>query len=181
MWKIPKDDDLLEKFSKYSKIVAVIFMLLGLAGILYPVFMTLATVTFAAWLMLIAGLMSGYFTWLAHRSDIIGWIKSLLLVAASLFILYSPLGGAAAIGFLFSIYFFFNAFVGFSLAMSSRPHGVWIFWMINAIFSALIAVMLILGWPNSSMYLVGLLVGFSLFFDGLILFIGGSIFTKMMR
>jgi membrane protein HdeD len=181
MWKLPKDDNLFEKFSKYIKIIAVIFMILGLVGIIYPVFMTLATVTFVAWLMLIAGLMSGYFTWLINKEDMLGWFKSFILIAASLFMLYSPMGGAATISFLFSIYFFFNGFVGFSLALSMRPHVVWIFWLINAIFSVLIALMLILGWPASSMYLVGLLVGFSLFFDGIALFIGGSIFTNMMK
>lgn len=181
MWKLPKEDNLFEKFAKYAKITAFIFIVLGLIGIIYPVFMTLATVTFVAWLMLIAGLMSGYFTWLSHKGDTIGWFKSFILIAASLFMLYSPLGGAATIGFLFSIYFFFNAFIGFSLAMSTRPHSVWIFWLINAIFSILIAVLLILGWPSSSMYLVGLLVGFSLFFDGLALLAGSSIFTNMMK
>lgn len=181
MWKMPKEDNLLEKFAKYAKITAFIFIVLGLIGIIYPVFMTLATVTFVAWLMLIAGLMSGYFTWLSNKNDTIGWLKSFILIAASLFMLYSPMGGAAAIGFLFSIYFFFNAFIGFSLAMSTRPHGVWIFWLINAIFSVLIALMLILGWPSSSMYLVGLLVGFSLLFDGLALLAGSSIFTKNMK
>lgn len=181
MWKLPKDDNLFEKFAKYIKVVAIIFIILGLIGIIYPVFMTHATVTFVAWIILIAGLMSGYFTWVISKEDILGWLKSFILVTASLFMLYSPLVGAATISFLFSIYFFFNGFVGFSLAMSTRPHRVWIFWLINAIFSVLIGVMLILGWPSSSIYLVGLLVGFSLFFDGLALFIGGSIFTKMIK
>lgn len=181
MWKIPKEEDLFEKFAKYAKITGIIFIVLGLIGIIYPVFMTLATVTFIAWLMLIAGLMSAYFTWLINKNDVFGWLKSFILITASLFMLYSPIGGAATITFLFSIYFFFNGFVGFSLAMSMRPHKVWIFWLINAIFSILIALMLILGWPSSSMYLVGLLVGFSLFFDGIALLIGGSIFTKIMK
>lgn len=181
MWKLPKENSPFKDFAKYAKITAFVFIVLGLIGIIYPVFMTLATVTFVAWLMLIAGLMSAYFTWMSNIKDTVGWLKSFILIAVSLFMLYSPLVGAASIGFLFSVYFFFNAFLGFSLAMSTRPHGVWIFWLINAVFSALIAMMLILGWPSSSMYLVGLLVGFSLFFDGIALLVGSSIFTNLKR
>jgi uncharacterized membrane protein HdeD (DUF308 family) len=43
------------------------------------------------------------------------------------------------------------------------------------------AIFFIVGWPFSSLYLVGLLVGFSLFFDGLALLMGGSTFTKMAK
>jgi len=37
----------------------------------------------------------------------------------------------------------------------------------------------VIGWPHTSVILIGLLVGFSLFFDGLALVMGANIFTYL--
>jgi len=179
MWKYPLEEHLFDKFQKYSKITAVIFMILGLVGILYPAFMTLATVTFIAWIMLLAGFMAGYFTYLSDKNDMMGWLKSFILIAIALFMIFYPMSGVGTVGLLLSIYFFMDAFAGFSLALSMRPSKGWLWWMINAIFSMLIGMLFVVGWPVTSLYLIGLLVGFSLFFDGLSLFFIGTIFKKM--
>jgi uncharacterized membrane protein HdeD (DUF308 family) len=189
MWKLQLDEkyienaekEFIDKIGKYTKIAGVIFILLGLVGIIYPVFMTLATVTFISWLMLFAGLMAGYFTYFSNKSDITGWLKSFILISISVFMLLSPTGGAGTLGLLLSIYFFMDGFASFSIAFSNKAHKGSLIWFINAIFSVLIAILFIIGWPFSSLYLVGLLVGFSLFIDGFALLVGGSIFTKMTK
>jgi len=181
MWKYPIDESLFDKFSKYSKITGVIFIILGVIGIIYPVFMTLATVTFVAWLMLLGGFMAGYFTYLGDKSDSLGWLKSFILIGVGLLMIYYPMTGIGTVGLLLAIYFFMDSFASFSLAFSMRPANGWIWWLINAIFSMLIGILFIIGWPFTSTYLIGLLVGFSLFFDGFALLITGSIFKKMTK
>ena len=181
MWKYPIDEDVFDKFSKYSKIAGVIFIILGLVGIVEPVFMTMATVTFVAWLMMFAGFMAGYFTYISDKSDYLGWLKSFILIAISLFMIFYPMSGVGTVGLLLAIYFFMDSFASFSLAFSMRPASGWIWWLINAIFSMLIGVLFVVGWPFTSLYLIGLLVGFSLFFDGIALLVTGSIFKKMTK
>jgi len=181
MWKYPIDESLFDKFSKYSKIAGVIFILLGVIGIIYPVFMTLATVTFVAWLMMFGGFMAGYFTYISDKSDFLGWLKSFVLIGIGALMIFYPMTGVGTVGLLLSIYFFMDAFASFSLAMNMRPTNGWIWWFINAILSLLIGVLFIVGWPFTSTYLIGLLVGFSLFFDGFALLITGSIFKKMNK
>ena len=181
MWNYPIHEDLFEKFSKYSKITGVIFILLGVIGIIYPVFMTLATVTFVSWLMIFGGFVAGYFTYLSDKSNYLGWLKSFILVSIGLMMIFYPMTGVGTVGLLLSIYFFMDAFASFSLAMNMRPMNGWIWWMVNAFFSLLIGILFIVGWPFSSMYLIGLLIGFSLFFDGFSLLITGSIFKRMTK
>ena len=154
MWKYPLDEDLFEKFSKYTKIVGVIFIVLGIVGIIYPVFMTLATVTFVSWLMLLAGLMTGYFTWMSNKNDAMGWLKSFILIGVSLFMLLYPQSGASTVGLLLAIYFFVDGFVGFNIAFSMKQNKGSILWFLNALFSILIALLFLINWPFSSMYLV---------------------------
>ena len=179
MWKYPIRETLFDKFSKYSKITGFIFIILGLVGIIYPVFMTLATVSFVAWLMVLGGIMAGYFTFLSDKNDYLGWLKSFILTGIGLFILYHPLSAIGTVGLLLAIYFFMDFFAGFSLALSMRPEKGWLLWMINAIFSLIIGIFFIVGWPFTSEYLIGLVVGFSLFFDGIALLVTGVIFKNM--
>jgi len=179
VWKYPIDENLFEQFSKYSKITGLIFIILGIVGIIYPVFMTLATVTFVAWLMMFGGFMAGYFTYMSDKNDFLGWLKSFVLIGIGALMIFYPMTGVGTVGLLLAIYFFIDAFAGFSLAMNMRPANGWIWWLINAVFSILIGILFIVGWPFTSTYLIGLLVGFSLFFDGFALLITGSIFKKM--
>ncbi len=181
MWKYPIDEDLFDAFSKYSKIAGVIFIILGAIGIIYPVFMTLATVTFISWLMIFGGFIAGYFTYLSDKSNPLGWLKSFVLFVIGLLMIFYPMTGVGTVGLLLAVYFFMDSFASFSIALSMRPTNGWIWWFINAIFSLLIGILFIIGWPFTSMYLIGLLVGFSLFFDGFSLLITGSIFKKMTK
>ena len=131
MWKYPIEEDLFDKFSKYSKITGVIFVILGLIGIFEPAFMTLATVTFVAWLMMFAGLMAGYFTYISNKSDIFGWLKSFVLIGIAALMIFYPMTGVGTVGLLLAIYFFMDSFAGFSLALSMRPAKGWWMWLIN--------------------------------------------------
>ncbi len=179
MWSYPKGEEIFEKFGKYAKIAGVVFIILGLVGIIYPMYMTLATEVFVTYLMIFAGVMAGYFTYMTDKSDWLGWLKSFILVGVALFMLFYPLSGVGTIGLLLAIYFFMDAFAGFGLASTMHPNKGWMMWAINALLSFGLGVLFLINWPFSSMYLIGLFVGISLFFDGLALLMGGSMWSKM--
>ena len=185
MWKYPLDKNILkettDQLSKYAKTAGVIFLILGAIGIIYPTVMTVITVTFISWLMLFAGLMAGYFTYLSDKDDHIGWLKSFVLIGVSLFMILYPMSGIGTIGLLLSIYFFMDAFASFSMGLNMKQSKGGIMWFVNAFFSILLGILFIVGWPLSSVYLIGLLVGFSLFFDGISLLTVGSIFKKLEK
>lgn len=181
MWKYPGELTLIEKFGKYAQTAGIIFMILGAIGAIFPVFTSYATVILIAWLMLLAGFLAAYFTYMTDSGDWAGWLKSIILVGVALYMILSPLGGIATLGLLFSIYFFMDAFSGLMVASSLYPNRGWGLWSINAILSLLIAVIFIVGWPFTSLYLIGLLVGFSLFFDGLALLMGSRFLQDMTK
>ena len=173
--------NLVDSFKKYSKIGGVLFIILGAVGIAFPMVMSLTTLAFVSYLMIIAGLFSGWLTWQSNKEDWAGWLKSFILVLTGLFMLLYPAIGVATLGMLFAIYFFMDAFAGFGLAFSLRPQKIWWLWLFNAITSLILAVLFVVGWPFSSMFLVGLLVGISLFFDGIALLTGGMVIDKMEK
>jgi len=173
------DDALFDKLKKYSKIGGILFLVLGLMGIIFPSFMTFSAVVFVSYLMLFAGISSGWMTWMSNKEDWAGWLKSFLLVGVSLLMLFYPMQGVATLGLLFSIYFFMDAFAGFGLAFSAQGNRHRWFWIFNALMSLLLAIVFMVGWPFSSVWLIGFFVGVSLFFDGIALLIGLTALDKI--
>ncbi len=171
--------NLIDHFKKHAQISGVIFILLGMAGIIFPVFLTLTTVMAVAYVMLFAGTTSAILTWRSNREDWVGWLKSFILFFSSGLILFYPLQGAAAMGIVFSIYFFTDAFAGFGLAFSLRPHKMWLAWLFNALTSLVLGVLFLIGWPMSSIYLIGILVGISLLLDGMALLMGSTFLDQL--
>jgi len=181
MWKNPKELVMLGKYKKQAKTAGIIFIILGLVGAIFPVFASFATVIFVSWLMLLAGMFAGYFTYITDKSDWSGWLKSIILIGVALYMLLSPLGGIATLGLLFSIYFFMDAFSGFMLSSAFYPKKGWGIWAIRPVLSLLMAMIFVVGWPATSLYLIGLLVGFSLFFDGVALLMAGNALEELKK
>ena len=165
--------NIIDNFKKNAKISGIIFIILGIAGIVFPPLMTLTTVIFIGYLMIIAGLYAGFMTYKSNPKDWIGWLKSFILFLTGLLIIFYPINGAAALGLLFAIFFFIDSFGSFSIALSLKPQKAWLVWLLNALVSLVIAVLFLIHWPVSSIFLIGILVGVSLLFDGMALLFGG--------
>jgi len=167
--------ELLETFSKSSKIYGVIFLLLGLSGIIFPYVMSITTAVIFSWLLLLSAIMIGLHTWQNNKKDWLGWLKSVIFLITSVLMIINPITAVASLGILFAIYFFMDSFASVALAFELRPEKMWWMSLINGLLSLVIGIYFIIGWPISSMFLVGFLVGVSLFFDGIVLLSLGSV------
>ncbi len=171
--------ELIDRFSKNSKIAGAVFIVLGLVGILFPVFMSVTSALFFGWLLLFTGFMAGMHTWTTARDDWMGWLKTFVLIVTGSLILVNPVPGVVALGIIFAVYFMFDAFSSTALAFQMRPAPMWWVVLINGIISFALAIIFLVDWPMSSMVLVGLLVGISLFFDGIALLVISSSAKKL--
>jgi len=161
--------DLLEKFSKSSRIFGIIFILLGLVGIIFPYIMSLTTAVLFTWILLFSAALMGYYTWQTNKKDWLGWLKTIIFMIVGILMLINPLSAVGALGILFAIYFFMDSFTSIALAFELKPEKMWWISLLNGVLSFIIGIYFIIGWPISSMFLVGFLVGISLLFDGIVL------------
>ncbi len=161
--------DLIDRFSKNSKIAGIIFLILGLLGIFFPVFMSLTSAIFFGWLLLFTGFFAGMHTYTTARGDWMGWLKTFILVVTGALVIVNPAPGIAALGIIFAVYFMFDAFSSTAVALNMRPAPMWWVVLLNGIISFALAIIFLVDWPMGSMVLVGLFVGISLFFDGIAL------------
>ncbi len=169
------------KFGFYSLIVGVFLLVLGLVGIIFPTLMSLATGIFVASLLFIGGIVWAIHTYRYSRRAVVDWLKPVLLLVVGGLMLFYPLSSVAMIGLLLAVYFLFDAMASFTLAQSVHPAKGWGWMTLNGVVSALLAVLLLVGWPTMSLWLVGIFVGISLLFDGAALVAIGWMLRKGER
>jgi uncharacterized membrane protein HdeD (DUF308 family) len=154
-------------------ITSIVLLLAGIAGIAMPQFMSIAVALFAGWLMIIASGIAFYITWHGFRDRWVVWLKPFVLLTVGLLILLHPLAGTAALGLMLAVYFLLDGFAGVGSALDLRPRGGWGWLLFNGIVSLTLAAVFIAGWPFTTVWLIGLFIGFSLFVDGLSLLMLG--------
>lgn len=156
----------LSAFGPHSLGVGVLLIVLGSIGILLPTLMSIATVGFVSGLLILGGALWAYHTYRGHPDSVADWLKAVLLLAAGGLMLVFPLPGVAAVAMLITFYLLTDAFGSFSLAHRLHPDKGWGWMLLNGIADVLLATLFMVGWPATSLWLVGLFVGISLVFDG---------------
>ncbi|MHB1676489.1 MAG: HdeD family acid-resistance protein [Sulfuriferula sp.] len=154
-----------KRFGNHTLTVGVLLIILGLIGILVPVVLSIITATLIGWLLILGGAFWGWHAF-KHGAGTMDWIKSALLLVTGILLLVKPVTGVASIALLLSLYLFMDAFASISLAdrtLIPKVRG-WMFF--NGIVDILLGVLFLIGWPNSSLWMVGMFIGISLLFDG---------------
>lgn len=153
------------------KTTGLVLMLIGLLGILLPQAVTITLNLLISLLFLAAGLLNAWLNWVDYRKSLTAWFKPFLFLLSGILLLIEPQILAAALGLLLMLYFFFDAYAGISFGLSLRPSPGFGWLVAKGVISFLLGLVFLVGWPFSSMKLVGLLIGISLFLDGLTLFL----------
>ena len=163
------DPEVLKRFSRQTLLAGGIMAAIGLLGLIFPPLMSLMVIGIMSWLLLLSAVVQGYITYHSYRQSFSAWLKPVMLLIAALLLLLFPGGGIAAVGMMLAAYLLVDAYSSFTFAWQYRPNKGWVLMFVNGILSIVLAVILLAGWPFSSIVLVGLFVGISLFFDGVAL------------
>ena len=163
----------LKRFKKHSILTGILFIILGIAGMLLPVISSLTVTIFIGWFLVFGGRFFIYHLIKSPFKKWIDWIKPLLLIISGALLIIFPFPGVAAVGLLLAFYLLMDAGTNFLFAFETYPSKGWGWVTFNGIISLILATMLFLWWPFDSYWFVGLFVGISLFVDGIVLLIAG--------
>jgi len=158
-----------QRLRKNTMITAVVLIVIGLLGILLPQVLSITLSLLIALLLLSAGVVAAIMTRMTYAGEKLAWLKPFMLISLGLLLLFYPAAGVAVIGILLIIYFLLDAFAGIMFGLTLKPLPGWGWTMADGIFSLVLALIFMAGWPFSSTWLVGLLVGVSLMLDGIAL------------
>ncbi len=165
-------------FGPQSTYIGVLLMLLGALGLVMPKLLSLVSEGAVAGLMIAGGILWGVHTAKSARRDAMSWLKSLVLLAAGAVLVVYPLPGVAALVVFLGVYLTFDAVSSFTWAQRRKPEKGWGWMVVNGVIDILLAIIFFFGWPETSIFMLGIYVGVSLVFDGWALFVIGSSLKK---
>ena len=172
------DKEKLKEFSTLSIISGIIMAIAGFLAIIHPVAGSLAFVIFLGALFLAMGIVQGYTTFKAHQKSAGAWFKVFLLIITGILLLIWPVSGIAAVAVLFAAYFFIDAFASFQMGLDLKPLKGWGLAVLNGVLSFILGIIMIIGWPFSAPFTVGIIVGVSFLMDGIVLIYLGYLAKK---
>jgi uncharacterized membrane protein HdeD (DUF308 family) len=146
-----------------------LLLVAGILAVLMPAVAALATALFFAWLLMLGGVFEiGYAVQTRSRPGF-GWklASGVLTLLLGIAIAAVPLAGVASLALLVGGFLLAGGIARAILALRLKPLGGWGWVLFDGVLSIVLAILIILGWPRSSLAIIGLLTGFSLVFTGL--------------
>jgi len=171
-------DELLKQFKLHSLIAGTLLLLAGIVAVFLPEITSLTLSYFIGWMLVIGGIISGYHVIQSYNTKWIAWFKPATLELIGILLLLYPMTGIAAVRLLLIIYFLLDGFAGIMFGLEFRPYRGWVWMITDGIISFLLAIIFLIGWPFSSVLLVGLFVGISLLVDGISMLVIGMSLSK---
>jgi len=149
--------------------VGLALTLVGIAAIVFPILSTLAATLLVGWVFLFAGafMLVGAFSVHGTGPFFGALLISLLSIAAGLFLLFNPLAGAAALTIMIAILFLIQGVFELVFAFEMLPHPGWVWMLISGLASLILGVVIAGGWPGTSLFALGLLLGINFVTTGL--------------
>lgn len=163
------DQQSLEKFDKNARLTGIVMIVIGIIGIIFPRVLSFTLNLFISTIFLMSAMVLAYSAYASNAKALIIWLKPLLLLVLSLLILFNPAIVISTLGIILVIYFLMDGIASIVLAIKMRIVRGWFFMLLNGLLSLLLGFIMLVGWPFSSVWMVGLLVGISFVFDGIAL------------
>lgn len=140
----------------------------GVLAVMSPPIAALAADLLLGWLFVFAGAVQIVYAFQQRGEDGFGLkvLSGLLALVLGIFLLLRPMAGIASIALLIGAFMFASGVSSVMLAFKLKPKagGGWV--LFDGILSIVIALLIALRWPQSSMGFVGLLVGIVMIYGG---------------
>lgn len=143
----------------------LLFVVAALLAFVLPVVTVMAIELLLAALLIISGLYQAY----QGISDGSGWmiLSGALSLVVGVFMLVMPVAGAIALATLVAFFLFVEGIVEIVLALQMRFSRSWGWLLAAGILSLILSVILLVGWPEQTVTLVGIFLGLNFLFYGL--------------
>ena len=150
---------------KSYKMLGLVLIILGIVGIFFPLFVGGIIVFLIAFsLILVGGMYVGAAIYGADRKGTT-WLKAIVFLAIGLLVIIYPYAALATLALLMAILFIGGGILAFVLIFMVADGKTYL--AINGIMGLILGILLLIGWPESSEWIVGLFVGIYLLIEGI--------------
>ena len=147
----------------------IALIIVGVLALVMPVAAALATTLVFGWVVLLAGAFELVYAVHTRHERGAAWrfASAILTLLIGAVILFMPIVGITTLAFLMGAFLFVGGAARTALAFHMRPLRGWGWILVDGILSILLAILLVVGWPASSIALIGFLTGFWLIASGI--------------
>lgn len=149
--------------------LGILLALAGAAAIAFPFFSTLAAKFALGWVLLFTGVVNvvhAFGTW-GWRAFALNLLVGVLFLAAGAYLAFFPLTGIVTITILLAALFIAEGYLELMMALRLQPDAGWLWVLLSGLLAIGAGVMIGLGLPDSSTWVLGLLTGINLLASGL--------------
>ena len=154
----------------WSIVLSVLMIIAGILAIASPYYAGLAITVVVGWLLLVSAVLHLVYAFRGGRATAVIWEILLAIVYALIgfYVLANPRIGLASLTFAIAFYLFVEAILEFALSYQLRNESGagWI--LVDGIITMILAFLIWANWPNSSVWAVGVIVGVSMLFSGIV-------------
>jgi uncharacterized membrane protein HdeD (DUF308 family) len=148
--------------------LGILFFILGIIGLGMSVSLTLVSVLFFGWLVIIGGAFQ-----LVEAFKVKGWkgiLWHLLLGVVYLFaggiIVYDPVGGAIALTMFIAAALIAAGVLRIILAFQLKGEPGWWWPLVGGLLSVVLGVLIMAGWPSTALWIIGMFIAIEMISNG---------------
>ena len=151
-------------------LLGVVELVCGAFALMVPVAASLAAVIVLGAVLVVSAVFQCIhaFTLRRSRGVIPQALGAILYLVAGILVFLHPVTGVLALTIIVGALLIVDGFVRCTLALSLEPRDGWGWFLAAGIASTAVGVLLLLGWPLTGLWAIGLLLGINLLFSGLI-------------
>lgn len=148
--------------------LGVALLVLGVCALVFPELASFVVTFFVGWVLIIAGVASifGSFSIRGTGPFFGALLFGLLSLACGVFLLFRPGVGLLVLTMIVGVLFMIQGASEIILAFEARPSSGWGWMLGSAVASILVAILILAGWPTSSLITLGVLMGVNFITSG---------------
>ena len=153
----------------WSIVLSVLMMATGVIALFAPAITGVTVTLFMGWLLIISGFLHLGYAWRASGASAAIWeiLVAVVYGVTGVYLLANPVMGLEALTLALVIYLVLESGLEFVLGFSLRSVAGSGWFVVDAIVTLVLAVLIARGFPASSTWAIGTLVAVSMFFSGL--------------
>lgn len=148
--------------------VGIVAIVIGCIAILVPAVASVGTAIFIGWILVIAGafLVAAAFSAHSVGSLLLRLLWAAITVIVGIWLIVEPHNGTLTLTFVLGVYFLFMGITRITVAFLGRgqPNAGWV--GLSGVCGLLIGILVLVKFPSSADWAIGLLVGIDLIFAG---------------
>jgi uncharacterized membrane protein HdeD (DUF308 family) len=147
--------------------LGVVLIVLGTIALGSALLMTVASVFFFGWLLIVGGVMEAVHAFWRKRwaGFFLDLLTGILYVVAGWMMVTNPKESAVLLTLLIAMFLVFEGVFRIVAALTARyPHWGWV--LFNGVISVLLGILIWRQWPYSGLWVIGLFVGIEMLLNG---------------